>query len=508
MRQKLLRMIVPGKRLEKSAAPTLDHDGLMAQAFSDRLRQWSRIRRSARRGERVGVLVTPWLQTAVPYYSLEWALRLDKAGFQVEVLADFENLIGRNPSSEEQAIRQTLKRLPRRIVVRDVAEATTRDFDLDRSLLAKVLFENETRSLGREPDERMTSSDPTYRAFFLHAKRVLHRLKARNYAWIFVPGGIYGVSGLYWNACNELGIELTTYDAGEKLVCVHHGGPAAHFPDVTPAIRHLWKVSESRPELRKEIEAWNQKRRSIREAGDDEFELQPKSHKPAMEVDVVVPLNYRIDGAAMCRQRLFPSVNRWIRALVDWAQNRDSVRVAFRQHPCEKIEAYRSKEDYSWINDLRNPRIHFISATDPVNTYDLIRKCRVVAPYTSRVGIEAAVLAKPVILASSCYYDSLEFAHKPPTVANYFSTLDELVASGGELPLELQRLADVAYYIVERFTLQKTDFTPIPSDFWNWVKGKPDQLWQDPTVNCLFESACSRKPLSLFLLERFLSQVG
>jgi len=132
----------------------------------------------------------------------------------------------------------------------------------------------------------------------------------------------------------------------------------------------------------------------------------------------------------------------------------------------------------------------------------------VVAPYTSRVGIEAAVLAKPVILASNCYYDSLEFAHKPPTVAAYFSTLDELVASGAELPPELQRLAGVAYYVIERFTLLKTDFTPIPSDFWNWVAGRPDELWQDPTVNCLFESACSRKPLSLFLLERFLSNAG
>jgi hypothetical protein len=274
---------------------------------------------------------------------------------------------------------------------------------------------------------------------------------------------------------------------------------------VIPAIRYLWNVSENSLELQRKIEVWTQKRLSIREAGDDEFGLQPKSHRPSTELDVVVPLNYRIDSAAMCRLRLFPSVNHWIRALVDWAQNRDSVRVAFRQHPCEKIEAFRSKEDYSWINELRHPRIHFISAADPVNTYELIRKCRVVAPYTSRVGIEAAVLAKPVILASSCYYDSLEFAHSPPTVADYFSTLDELVASGRELPPELQRLAVVAYYVVERFTLLETDFTPIPSDFWNWVGGKPDQLWQDPTVNCLFESACSRKPLSLLLLEQFLS---
>jgi hypothetical protein len=486
--------------------PTTDICATLGQAFGNRLRQWARIRRSTTLGERVGVLVAPWLETAVPYYSLEWALQLYKAGFQVEVLWDSEDLAGRNLSSEERTIRETLQRLPRQIVVQNIADTAASDFDLDRSLLEKLLFESETRSLEREPDEEISPGDPKYRALFLHAKRVLDRLKSGNYAWILVPGGIWGVSGLYWNACNELGIGLTTYDSGENLICLHHGGPAAHLPDVIPAIRHLWKVSESCHALQKQIEAWSQKRLSIREAGDDEFGLQPKSYKPSMELDVVVPLNYRIDGAAMCRQRLFPSVNHWIRALVEWAQIRKSVRIAFRQHPCEKIEAYRSREDYSWINELQNSRIQYISAADPINTYDLIRKCRVVAPHCSRVGIEAAVLAKPVILASSCYYDSLEFADKPSTVPNYFSKLDELVASGAQLSPESQRLASVAYFVVEQFTLLKTDFTPIPGDYWSWVTGKPDELWQDATVSCLFESACSRKPLSLLLLERFLSQ--
>jgi hypothetical protein len=77
------------------ARPHADACATMAQAFSDRLRQWSCIARSTARGERVAVLVAPWLETAVPYYSLEWALRLDNAGFKVEVLWDSANFFGR-----------------------------------------------------------------------------------------------------------------------------------------------------------------------------------------------------------------------------------------------------------------------------------------------------------------------------------------------------------------------------------------------------------------------------
>jgi hypothetical protein len=488
------------------ARPQADACATMAQAFRGRLRQWSRIARSTGRGERVAVLVAPWMETAVPLYSLEWALRLDKAGFKVEVLWDSANFFGGNSSNEQAAVLQTLQRLPRQIVVQSVENIALSNYDLDRSLVEKLLFENKTRSLGREPDEPISSSDPTYRSFFFHAKRVLDCLKAGDYAWILVPGGVWGVTGLYWNACIELGIGLTTYDSGAELICLHHGGPAAHFPDVIPAIRLLWNASESSAKLWEEIRTWSLKRLSVREAGDDEFGLQPKSGNLSMEFDVVVPLNYRVDSAAMCRQRLFQSVNQWIRALVEWAQNRASVRIAFRQHPCEKLEAYRSKEDYNWINDLGNPRIRFISAVDPINTYDLIRRCRVVAPYCSRVGIEAALLGKPVVAAANCYYDSLEFANKPGNTTDYLAMLDDLVANGTELTPEEQRLAAVAYFVIERFTLLKTGFTPIPDDFWSWVRKKPDELWRDFTVNCLFESACSRKPLSLISLERFLAQ--
>jgi hypothetical protein len=62
-----------------------------------------------------------------------WALRLDKDGFHVEVLWDSESVICKNPSREEEAIRQTLKRLPRQILVRITHGAQI--FDSDSHLI-------------------------------------------------------------------------------------------------------------------------------------------------------------------------------------------------------------------------------------------------------------------------------------------------------------------------------------------------------------------------------------
>ncbi|MGH8045750.1 MAG: hypothetical protein ACREKL_00765, partial [Chthoniobacterales bacterium] len=137
-----------------------------------------------------------------------------------------------------------------------------------------------------------------------------------------------------------------------------------------------------------------------------------------------------------------------------------------------------------------------------VNTYQLIRDCRVVAPYSSRVGLEGALHGKPVILAAKCYYDSLEFVASPATKEEYFARLMLCCEEAVEQPPELQRLALIAYYVVERFTLLNTRFTPIFEDFSQWVVQPPEELWADPIVDMLFRSATSREPLSTLLLER------
>ncbi|MGH8048881.1 MAG: hypothetical protein ACREKL_16690, partial [Chthoniobacterales bacterium] len=358
------------QRLFGQGTPASDRSSEMAATFARRLKMWRRVARSGDFSGKVGVVISPWVETAVPYYSLEWALRLDQAGFDVEVLWDPEDVIGSaHLQVEENAIRRTLDLLPERITFRPLPQKSGHRYEGGRELLEEVLFENETRRAGREPSEWEV---PGSEFFFDHAQRVLETVQASGFHWLFVPGGVWGVTSLYWNACAELGIALTTYDSGDGQICLHHGGPAAHFPDVVPAIRRLAGIAMDDSSVMHEIERWTDERMKVREAGDDEFKLQPKQATTAGGFDVVVPLNYRIDTAAMCRQRLFPSVNHWIRALVEWAQSNPAVSVVFRQHPCEKIEAYRSNEDYRWINELQNPRLRFVAADEAVNTYQLI----------------------------------------------------------------------------------------------------------------------------------------
>jgi hypothetical protein len=216
--------------------------------------------------------------------------------------------------------------------------------------------------------------------------------------------------------------------------------------------------------------------------------------------------DYPYGAKAMCRQRLFPSVNEWMRALVNWAQSHPDTSIVFRQHPCEKIPAYRSKEDYSWISERSSPNIRFIAAEDSVNTYDLLASCRVVLPYSSRVGIEGGVFGKSVVLAAHAYYENMAFVQVASSKEEYF---DLIVASLKGPPVqtfEERCSAYAAYYVAENFGLHKTAFTTIPSDFETCVNLYPALLWTKDNASIFLKAAISRKPVADLLVETLLRQ--
>ena len=455
------------------------------------------------RKPRVGVVVTPWQQTAVPFYLVEWAARLRRDGMQVEFIWDvWPNLTGQ-PTDEEKIVFGVLRDISQRFQIPIVTPVTQGKFRKDLTMRLECLaFEAVTRDLRREP----FWDDPAVRAeaerLREHAGRVEAFLGARGYAWILVPGGVWAVSGVYWEAAMAQSIGLTTFDSGAGLLCFQHGGPAAHFPDLATSMRTLTESCSSSPTLRRRVETWVNNRLEVRRRGEDEFQLQPVgSQLPAGPAHVVVPLNYRLDTAAMCRQRLFRSVNDWIRALVDWAVARPNVVIAFRQHPCEKIPAYRSAEDYTWI-PAAGPNIRLIAAEDPINTYDLLRACKVVLPYSSRVGIEAAIFGKSVVLAASAYYESMPFASVPASRDAYFARIEELLASTRQQTDRERCSAYAAYFVAENYGLHRTHFTPMPVDFEIWSSFSPDELWAQDQHGVFLRALVERRPAAELLLEQ------
>jgi hypothetical protein len=245
----------------------------------------------------------------------------------------------------------------------------------------------------------------------------------------------------------------------------------------------LWKAAADSGVLPAHIELIAREKMKMRMRGDDEYRLQPVAAATASSGpgwDLLVPLNLRWDSAALCRRRLFANVGDWLSQLLAWVEAHPTATVAIRQHPCEKLVDFCGTDDFRELL-ARFPRLgaraHFISARDSVNTYDLIDGAKAVLPFTSRVGIEATMLGKPVILGSECYYGACGFTWNPASAPEYFATIAEALAGRLVVSDEARRRAVIAYYLAECCLELRTSFTPAPTDFAQWVKVPPEELW-------------------------------
>lgn len=477
----------------------------MAAAFRARLDRWPPAPAGGR--TRIGIVIPPWLESAVPFFSMECAIRLS-ADAEVSLIWDPSNIhFNRVPAHEVEGIRQCLAQIEKWLPVIDAGKGPGAG-EMDRALIETLLHENAVaRTMGEqkagELSERHAASvDEMAR----HSGRIRALLKSQRFDWLLIPGGVWGVSGIYCRMAAEAGVHVTTYDCGDGIMFLAHDGVAAHFADMSATFQQVLRESASEPAARERMVALARAELATRMEGTDLYRLQPKPAGLAAEEtwDILLPLNFRSDSAAMCRQRLFTSVGDWLRQVLTWLQTQPGVTLAIRQHPCEKIEEFRGTDRWGELvaGYRLGERCRFIAAADDVNTYDLLARTRVVLPCTSRVAIEAGIFGKPVILGWETYYEDCGFACKAATVPEYFELVSR--ALRGELPppAGAEEAASVAYYLAEKCFPLETGFTPSPNDFVHWVERAPEDLWAAPENALMLEALVTRQPLALLQSRR------
>ena len=117
---------------------------------------------------------------------------------------------------------------------------------------------------------------------------------------------------------------------------------------------------------------------------------------------VLIPLNVEWDTAALGRHVHFESTADWLVSTVSAVLDQDAGPVVVRQHPSERRPLQRSKLDVAALLRRRfgdDPRCQFVAADDPVSSYDLLRAARLVLPFVSTIGIEAAAMGKSVLIS-------------------------------------------------------------------------------------------------------------
>ncbi len=480
--------------------------------FKRRLPLWLEKKNAGPSKGRVGIVVVPWLDTAIPLSSVETALALRAEGWEPVFLCDFSEWAFNETSSSTQSVMKELcAELPKFGEVVQVAsepDGEAPPFDVELLLRENAVWTTK----GEEFAEEFVQQRPELRAAFTtHASRVAGVLKRMPLQWLLIPGGVFGVSGLYAGAASSMGIDFTTFDAGRGAIIVAHRGAAAHYADLPEAHRLLNAELNERPELVTSIKTMVDELVLDRKESRDPLKLQAvaATGRTDLASDLLVFLNYRADTAALCRTRAFPSVRDWVTSILDYAERRGDVRVIIRAHPVTRHAHVRSTDLLGEVVRERDPEgkfVRWIPGDAEVNSYDLINSTRVVLPFTSTVGIEAAFMGKPVIIGTHVFYESMGFVEAAGDAAAYFERVDQALLGKLQPSAERMRQAALALYLALKCRVMRTCFTPIPINFAEWMRMAPDELWSQPEQLDLREALITRLPLTWLRHQRVMNQ--
>ena len=458
-----------------------------------------------------GVVVSPWISTPVPFFSLECALALRRAGLKASVIWDSIEIVGNVPDKKHiEVISGVFPELPRGIEVVDVSRAATRTSERDGEPARRIVYENAVRNVRGEMNVAdFFAAHPEAEADTrAHFARIRETLATGGFDWLLVPGGIFGVSAVYLEMARELGLRFSTFDSGPGRLRLAHEGVAGHLADLPRAFEIVnGEMDQERKERGREL---GREELSRRTQGADDRGFQVAAATGATErCDVLIPMNIRWDSAALGRQRLFASVEENIAAVLEWAARKPGVTFCIRQHPSERRDHLRGSDNWEGLVARfghMGERVRWIGAADAVSTYDLIRAAKVVLPHTSTVGIEAAMMGRPVVLATRVYYDGFSFVWNPGTREEFFALLEK--ALGGELAVSEAAKAEaaLAYFMTQQCAVMRTRFTPQNEDYTRWMETPPEALWQEPEAHDFLTALCTREPLAAIRARRVLSK--
>lgn len=438
----------------------------------------------------------------VPFFSVQTGLSLRRKGHCVKFLFDLEKGFGnfRNSSELEGIIKV-------RAALQQAGYETMESLKEMRlpsphkisPIVRRFYFENLVKENNSE-EKALRNYDPQkILSYNLKIARIKETLKEFRVGELVIPGGVFGWSGAYLLACQDLRIRFWTFDSGPGFINVSRNSIASHFDEFQSALR---KISLSRQVYRRilgEVKTTYRKKSrgldSLRymQGADNRVSKKTKS-------DALILMNYRIDTAAMMPTKLFPTTQAWLTQTSEWFQ-KNRLRLIIRRHPCELDPQSRSADEYRYLLKYHPSRVQFFNFKEHHNTYKLITRTRVVLPFSSRTGIEALYYGKPVVTCAKNYYRHLRGISRPRTIREYFAMIKKNLKRTKPVPATPEVI--LAAYLSEFCLFKKSGVTPMAESFAKWHSWHEGKFFEDLGFATFLECISKNKN---FIFECFLSR--
>lgn len=452
----------------------------------------------------ITILITPWLETMVPFFSVQVGLSLKQKGHSVKFLFDLEKGFGnfRNFSELEGIIK--VRAALQKVGYETIDSLKEIRLPISPSKISPTVrrfyFENLVKENNSEEKALQNYNSQKILPYVSKIARIKKTLKKFRVGELVIPGGVYGWSGAYLLACQDLEIPFWTYDSGPDFINVSRNSIASHFEEFHAALKKIRPSRLLYRRISRVVKAtYRKKSRGLDSlkymlGADTRVSKKTKS-------DGLILMNYRIDTAAMMPVKLFPTTQAWLTQTSEWFQ-KNRLRLIIRRHPCELDPQSRAADEYRYLLKYHPSRVQFFDFKEHLNTYNLIAQTRVVLPFSSRTGIEALYFGKPVVTCAKNYYRNLRGIFRARTIREYFTMIKKNLRRTKPAPLTPEVV--LAAYLSEFCLFKKSAVTPMAESFKEWHTWQEGKFLTDPGFAIFLECISKNKN---FIFECFLTQV-
>ncbi len=180
----------------------------------------------------------------------------------------------------------------------------------------------------------------------------------------------------------------------------------------------------------------------------------------------IVPVftNVIFDTSQPHANTVFRDMFAWLDMVLGAARSHPETLFVIRAHPDETRTRKQSRESVqdwiaaSGVNRLDN--IVFVAPREYLSSYELIQRSKFVLVYNSTIGLEAAIMGKPVLCGGSARYTQYPTVYFPQTPSDQSSKMEEFLdAATIKIPPEFSRNARrFLYYQIFKTSLPFGEF--------------------------------------------------
>lgn len=307
---------------------------------------------------------------------------------------------------------------------------------------------------------------------------------------------LHKMAGVYCYAAEKRNIRVSSQDGVRGKTSISSNGNCFHGKDIQLFFENMWvqySDKEKKKILDRSANMWNNRlkasvdldymsfseyQKQCKEKGYDKAIVQSPRKENVQSYDVIIPLNLSCDGPALSAFSVFGSEEQWLVQTLDYVINKLDASVLIREHPVNHMmpSYFKNTELYIDCPEILKPyeaseKLRYVKSEEKINLYQYIEKCKVVIPWTSTVGVEAALLGKNVLVHTCIYYRYAAFALCARNQNEYFKMLKSCLADGQKtLVKNVQSTYEDAlryfYFALNRSLI--TDFTIVNSNIEEW----------------------------------------